>query len=231
VTLWAEPAKAAAKRAHSAHTLHWLAHLGAPGVFGVAVIDSSPIPLPIPAMTDLLLLWLVSHNGNPWLLTASAIAGAVLGGYIGWNIGHKGGEEALKTHVPGRMLDPVRRWAKGNPFLGAFLPALLPPPLPLTPFVFAAGALGVPRWRFLAWFGAARAIRYALVTWLGVTYGRRMIRVWSRTLDKWSTPILIFVAAVVIGGIVIAVVKIRRHRKSAPASEPASEPVRESAAD
>ena len=228
MTLWAEPAKAAAKRSH---TLHWLAHLGAPGVFGVAVIDSSPIPLPIPAMTDLLLLWLVSHNGNPWLLGASAIAGAVLGGYIGWNIGHKGGEEALKTHVPKRMLDPVKRWAKGNPFLGAFLPALLPPPMPLSPFVFAAGALGVPRWRFLAWFGAARAIRYSLVTWLGVTYGRHVIRVWSRTLDKWSTPALIVIGIAVAGGVVIAVVKIRRHRKSAPANEPAREPVRESAAD
>ena len=44
---------------------HWLTHLGALGLFSVAVVDSSPIPLPLPGSTDLLLLWLVAYGGDP----------------------------------------------------------------------------------------------------------------------------------------------------------------------
>jgi membrane protein YqaA with SNARE-associated domain len=75
---------------------HWLTHLGALGLFSVAVVDSSVIPLPLPGSTDLLLLWLVAHSGDPWLLAPCAIAGSILGGYTTWHIGRSGGEAALR---------------------------------------------------------------------------------------------------------------------------------------
>jgi len=213
--------------ASGSHTLHWLLSLGLPGLFGVAIVDSSPIPLPLPGSTDLLVLWLASHGGQPWELAACAFAGALLGGFLGWRLGRKGGEEALKRRVPARMLDPVHRWARGNPFLAVFLPALLPPPVPLSPFVLAAGALGVPQNRFLISFGAARAIRYSVVAWLGATYGRRVMRVWSHTLDQWSMPILATFLALMAGGIVFAIVKARRKPKESTPGRAR----RESAAD
>ena len=69
---------------------HWLTHLGALGLFAVAVVDSSVIPLPLPGSTDLLLLWLVAHRGNQWLLASMAISGSLLGGYTTWNVGRRG---------------------------------------------------------------------------------------------------------------------------------------------
>jgi membrane protein YqaA with SNARE-associated domain len=222
-----QPATAAAHHAHRAHALRWLTHLGLPGVFAVSAIDSSPIPLPLPGATDLLLLWLASHGSNPQRLVACAVAGAALGGALGWRLGRKGGDGVLRRHVPARLLEPVCRWAKSNPILAVFLPALLPPPVPLSPFVLAAGALGVPLKRFLVAFVAARTIRYSLVAWLGVTYGRHVIRLWSQTLDRWSIPLLVAFLALLAGGIVFAAVKSRRR----PKPEPAVQPVRESAAD
>jgi len=228
VSLWAlETGKSASHSASRAHTLRWLLSLGLPGLFGVAVIDSSPIPLPLPGSTDLLLLWLASHGGNPWELAPCAIAGGLVGGFLGWRLGRKGGEPALKSHVPARLLEPVHRWAKSNPILAVFLPALLPPPVPLSPFVFAAGALGVPQKRFLISFGAARAIRYSLVAWLGATYGRRVMEVWSHALDRWSIPLLAAFLALMAAGIVFAVVKARRKPKESAARRNP----RESAAD
>lgn len=221
-----QPGTKAAHGATHSRAFHWLIHLGAPGVFCLAIIDSSPIPLPVPGTTDLLLLWLASHGGNPWILAPSAIAGGLLGGYLGWGAGHKGGEEALKRRVSPRLLEPVRRWAKGNPFLSVFLPALMPPPVPLSPFVLASGALGVPLNRFLVAFGLARAIRYSLVTWLGATYGRHVIRAWSTTLDKWAVPLLSGFGALLAIGIAIAVIRARRAPKEAE-----SEPAHETAAD
>src|ERR1035441_6587736 len=83
---------------------HWLTHLGALGLFFVAIIDSSVIPLPIPGSTDLLLLLLVAHNGDPWVLAPSAIVGSIIGGYTTWHIGRRGGEAALRRYVPARFL-------------------------------------------------------------------------------------------------------------------------------
>src|ERR1700722_16369118 len=96
---------------------HWLTHLGLFGLFIVAVIDSSVIPLPIPGSTDLLLLWLVAHGGDPWLLAPCAVVGSILGGYTTWQIGCKGGEAALRHYVPARLLGRVVRWVERHRIL------------------------------------------------------------------------------------------------------------------
>jgi membrane protein YqaA with SNARE-associated domain len=172
--------------------------MGALGLFSVAVIDSSVIPLPLPGSTDLLLLWLVAHSGDPWSLTLCAISGSILGGYSTWYIGRRGGEAALRSYVPVRLLGPIVKWVERHPILAVFIPAVLPPPIPLLPFALASGALGVSHKRFLLVFGVARSLRYSLVAWLGVTYGRRIVRLWSGDLQKWSTPLLcVFVGLLV----------------------------------
>src|ERR1017187_10128655 len=107
------PARIAPPEAHHvAAPPHWLTHLGALGVFSVAIVDSSVIPLPIPGSTDLLLLWLVAHGGDPWLLALSAIAGSLLGGYSTWQVGRKGGETALRRHVPASLLGRIVGWVQ-----------------------------------------------------------------------------------------------------------------------
>jgi membrane protein YqaA with SNARE-associated domain len=198
----------------------WLTHLGALGLFSVAVVDSSIIPLPLPGSTDLLLLWLVAHSGNPWLLTSCAIAGSILGGYTTWGAGRRGGEAALRHHVPARHLGRIVRWVEHHRVLAVFLPPLLPPPIPLLPFALAAGALGVSRGRFLAVYGAARCLRYSIIAWLGVTYGRRIVLQWSGVFQKWSTPLLCVFAALLAVGAGYGIWKVRGLRKASPAKSP-----------
>lgn len=192
---------------------HWLTHLGPLGLFSVAVIDSSVIPLPLPGSTDLLLLWLVAHGGDPWLLAPCAVAGSILGGYTTWQIGRRGGEAALRHYVPARLLKRVVRWVERHRILAVFVPAMLPPPIPLLPFALASGALGVSPRRFLAVFGAARALRYSLVAWLGVAYGRSVVRIWSGSLQRWSTPLLCVFVGLLAAGVCIAIWKIRGLRR------------------
>lgn len=196
---------------------HWLTHLGALGLFSVAVIDSSVIPLPLPGSTDLLLLWLVAHSGDPWLLAAMAIAGSLVGGYTTWDVGRRGGEAALRRYVPARILKRVTVWVKHHPILAEFLPATLPPPIPLLPFALASGALGVSRSRFLVVYGAARTLRYSLVAWLGVAYGRRALHLWSGTLQKWSAPLVWVLGGLLVVGVCLGIWKVRGLRKSSVA--------------
>jgi len=192
---------------------HWLTHLGALGLFFVAVVDSSVIPLPLPGSTDLLLLWLVAHSGNPWLLAPCAIAGSILGGTTTWQIGRSGGEAALRNYVPARLLGRVVLWVERHPLLAVFLPAVLPPPIPLLPFALASGALGVSRRRFLGVYGAARCLRYSFIAWLGVAYGRRIVRMWSGTMQRWSTPLLCVFLGLLAVGIGFGIWKIRGLRQ------------------
>jgi|SRR5580658_1001868 membrane protein YqaA with SNARE-associated domain len=192
---------------------HWLTHMGALGLFSVAVVDSSPIPLPLPGSTDLLLLLLVAHGGDPLLLGPMAIAGSILGGYTTWQVGRRGGEAALRHYVPVRLLVRVVGWVDRHRILAVFLPALLPPPIPLLPFALASGALGVSRRRFLAVYGAARTMRYSFIAWLAAIYGRRIVRLWSGSLDKWSTPLICVFVGLLVIGVCLGIWKLRGLHK------------------
>jgi len=192
---------------------HWLIHLGAIGVFGVSVIDSSIIPLPLPGSTDLLVLLLAANQGNPWALAAAAISGSLIGGYLTWTTGKKGGEAMLQRYVPKRFLAPITRWVKRHGVLTVCAASILPPPIPLTPFLLTAGALGVRRNPFLVSFAIARSLRYSLIAWLGVTYGRRVIRAWSKYLTGWSEAIIWTFVALLVVAVMFGIWKYRRDQR------------------
>ena len=216
-----QPAQLLVPLAHQPLIPPWLTHFGALGLFCVAVIDSSIIPLPLPGSTDLLLLWLVAYGGNPWLLAGLAIAGSIVGGYTTWDVGRRGGEAALRKHVPARLLRVTVRWVERHRILSVFLPALLPPPIPLLPFALASGALGVSRGRFLMVYSAARCLRYSFIASIGVIYGRHVIRVWAGTLQKWSIPLLCVFVGLLISAICYGVWKVRDLRKIQASEKPA----------
>jgi len=206
---------AAASPAHHSVIPHWLTHLGPLGLFVVAIFDSCIIPLPIPGSTDLLLLWLVSHRGNPWVLVACASAGSIIGGYTTWTSGHRGGEAALQRYGHSPFFQRVSNWVENHSILAVFVPAVLPPPVPTSMFLIAAGALGISRRRFLAAYSAARVLRYSLVAWLAVSYGRRIVRLWSGTLDKWESPLLWTFTGLLCCGSCYAIWQFRKSRTAA----------------
>jgi len=189
-----------AARTPSNHLFHWLIGLGGVGLFFVSIIDSSVIPLPLPGSTDLLLLVLVTHKPAQWWLFALiAVAGALVGGYFSYRLACKGGMALLERYVPVRFRKRLTLWVQNNPVLAIGVPALLPPPVPLTPFVIAAGALDMPRKKFLWAFGIGRTVRYFLVAWLGQHYGRHLIRLWRQYFgESTATVVIIFVVLIVL---------------------------------
>jgi membrane protein YqaA with SNARE-associated domain len=206
---------------HHSPVPHWILQLGPLGLFLVAVVDSSIVPLPIPGSTDLLLLLLVSHRANPWLCAIAAVAGSLIGGYTAWQLGKKGGEAALHRWVSPRLRARVVDWVQHHPVLAVFLPAVLPPPIPLSPFILASGALGISRSRFLIVFAAARGLRYGLIAWLAVAYGRHVVRFWNALLQKWSVPLLWAFSVVLVSAVAYAIWKLRHPAKSAADKAPA----------
>ncbi len=190
----------------------WALHFGLAGVFAVALLDSSPIPLPIPGSTDVLILILGAHGESPWLLAPAAILGTLLGGWTTWKAGKKGGEPMVDRYVPTRYRSHIKKWVKNHGVLSVCIAALLPPPIPLLPFLLAAGALGVSWKQLFAALGIARTLRYGGEAALAVIYGHQILHWFNRYLAGWSSVILYTFLGLVVSGIVFGVWKYRRDQ-------------------
>lgn len=191
----------------------WLLHFGLAGIFAVASIDASIIPLPIPGTSDLLILLLSAHRENPFLVALAGITGSLLGGFFTWEAGKKGGEAMLKRYASERLVKRIKNWVTRKGMLTVGVACLLPPPVPLMPFLLAAGALGVTRKRYMIALGAARTVRYGLLAWLGARYGRIVIRLWARYLAGWSSVILWVFIALLVGAICFGIWKYRHDQR------------------
>jgi membrane protein YqaA with SNARE-associated domain len=190
--------------------VHFFFHLGLVGLFLVAVVDSSFVPLPIPGVTDIMLILYAAGHTNPILLVAIATIGSAIGGFLSHAAGQAGGMAFLKKHVPAGILNRVTTWMEKHAILSVSLPALLPPPMPLSPFVLAAGAVHMSRKKFMWAFTISRLIRHCIAVWIGVRYGHTFLRLWAHFSDKWATTILIVIWTTILLSLAFAIWKLVR---------------------
>jgi membrane protein YqaA with SNARE-associated domain len=205
---------AAAPRRHSSKFFQFLASFGVFGIFLVSIVDSSFVPLPVPGVTDIMLVVFAAQKSNWILLVFLATAGSAIGGYLSYEVGHAGGMQFLEKHVPARIFKNIREWMEKHAFLAIALPAVLPPPMPLSHFVLAAGALKMSRKKFLTIFTLSRGARHALAVWLGIYYGRHVLHLWSRFSAKWATTFLVVIWTAITISCAIAFWKLYKTSKN-----------------
>jgi membrane protein YqaA with SNARE-associated domain len=206
-----------APRSRRSPLLHFLFGFGLFGLFFVAIVDSSFVPLPIPGITDIMLVLMAARHQNFFLLVLISSVGSAIGGYLSYRIGKSGGMAFIEKRVPPRIFKLVCEWMEKHAVLSVALPALLPPPMPLSPFVLAAGALRMSQKKFLTAFIISRAARHAIAVGLGLYYGRHILRLWNHLSAKYATTILIVVWASIIIGCVFAFWKIYKTSRSVSA--------------
>ena len=179
---------------HAGALLHLFFSLGLFGVFLVSIVDSSFVPLPLPGLTDIMIV-VIAAQPNGWprlaLLLGLATLGSALGGFFSYLVGQSGGMAFLEKRVPRRIFRRVTNWMEQHAILAVALPAVLPPPMPLSAFVLAAGALKMRRRTFMTTFTISRLLRHAVAVGLGVHYGPAVLGLWARFAQKWGEPILI----------------------------------------
>lgn len=186
--------------------------LGILGLFFICVIDSSPIPLPIPGSSDILVTLLAAQRQEWIVVTLIATLGSIVGAGISYHAGRIGGLALMDRYVPQRFRDRMRRWTEEHAILSTALPAILPPPAPLMPFLIAAGALKMPQSRFYASFTISRFVRHAFFAWLGMHYGRHIMPIYLRFAAKYGWILLVVVWGSVLFGVIYALVKLRQNR-------------------
>jgi membrane protein YqaA with SNARE-associated domain len=157
---------------------HWIFHLGAAGFIPLGLLDASIIPLP--GSMDVLTVVLCARDAHWWLYFAlAATAGSVLGGWVTYHLARKGGKEMLSRRFSKKQLDRVYKIFHRSGFGAIAIPALLPPPAPMVPFLFAAGAMQYPVRKFLGALTAGRLVRYTILAFLAQKYGRHIMGFFS----------------------------------------------------
>lgn len=187
----------------------WVLRLGGPGLLLLGIADNSVVPLT--GSMDVLTIWLAASHRDAWPYYAlMATIGAVIGGYITYALGRKGGKEALEHKLNKKKAEKVfakfDRWGFGSVFVGA----ILPPPFPLVPVLLAAGALQYPRKKFLAALTLGRSVRYLLVAGLGSLYGKQITAFFSR---YYKPAVLILVGLAALGSILTLIEYLRSRQK------------------
>jgi membrane protein YqaA with SNARE-associated domain len=146
--------------------------LGGPGVFLIALLDSSF--LSFPQVVDLLIVVLVTHHKERMIYYAGlATLGSIAGCFLLYYVGRVGGEAFVRRRFHERHVDRALAVFQKYGLLAIAVPSILPPPIPFKPFVLIAGITRVrPRDFFLA-VAIGRGVRYFGEGLLAVWYGER----------------------------------------------------------
>jgi membrane protein YqaA with SNARE-associated domain len=148
--------------------------LGAPGLFIVAFLDSSVLPLP--EMNDLLLVWMATqHKSRMVIYAVCAVFGSVAGSLVPYSIGRKGGEAFIRKRFSAGRVDRVTGALKRHGLAAVLVACLMPPPAPFKLFMMLSGAAGISVGRFAAAIAIGRSIRFFGLGLLAVRYGDRAL--------------------------------------------------------
>jgi membrane protein YqaA with SNARE-associated domain len=173
-----------------------LLHLGAVGLFFLAILDSTP--LPTFGGPDILTAVLAASHRQLWYeYPAAATGGSLIGAYLTFRLARKAGSAYLdKKFKKGRLsrfLKLFKHWGTGTLIASTVVPL----PTPTSMFFAAAGAGDYPLGRFLVIVTIGRAVRYFGVAYIASHYGRHFLRVLRHPLQHWGWLIL-FIALIVL---------------------------------
>jgi membrane protein YqaA with SNARE-associated domain len=203
--------KLAIAQPSTAHVVrHWFLTLGGPGLILLGLIDSSVIP--VPGSMDALTIVLSAHQRTWWPYYAvMATVGSVVGAYVTYRLARNRGEKALNAKLSKRNAKKVVRTFERWGFGAIAVPALLPPPMPMVPFVIAAGALQYSPRKFLVAMSLGRLVRYGIFAYLGAVYGRKIFAV---VLAHGEVALYVTIGLAVAATIIFVLLRFKRKREA-----------------
>jgi len=153
---------------------HGLQMLGLPGIFIIAILDSSL--LSIPEVNDILVVKACVENPSAvFYYPLIAATGSVIGCLILFHITRRGGQAVLHKRFSKKNVERVEKFFARYGALCLVIPSLCPPPTPFKIFVATAGALQYPRRRFIISILVGRFTRYTVEGVLAAVYGRQVL--------------------------------------------------------
>jgi len=158
-----------------------MAPFGAWGILGLSVIDSAAIPMPIDAIV---IDYVVHDHGKFLLYCFMAAFGSALGSLLPFYLGRAGGELFLLKRINRARYEQLRDKFERQEFLAIMIPAMMPPPMPVKLFEFAAGVFEMRTVSFFSAMLLGKFLRF--LTWAIITilYGPAIMRTISAALQN-----------------------------------------------
>lgn len=182
-------------------------HLGAFGLFFLAILDSSP--LPTFGGPDILTAILAASHRNPWYeYAAVATAGSVIGAYLTFRVARKAGSAYLHSKFAHRKLDAILNFFQKWGTSALAVSTAVPIPMPTSMLFAAAGASDYGVGRFLTVVIICRSARYTFIAIVADRYGRHFVRALRHPSQYWGW--LLLSAAVILGLIMAGIVLNKR---------------------
>jgi len=190
----------------------YLVAFGPFGLFVVAVLDSSFVPLPSSA--DVLMLALTAAHPR-WMIFYAlvATAGSTVGCWILYYVSRRAGGRALARFSESkqrRVKDLIDRFD----VLSVLVASLLPPPFPFKLFVITAGVFRFSLTRFIVAVLIGRGFRFLVEGYFAVRYGAQA----KVFLAKYYPWIGLGLAVMIVLGFLIRSLWKRRSDSSVEAS-------------
>src|ERR1017187_10195976 len=184
-----------------------LRHLGAFGLFSLAIVDSSP--LPTFGGPDILTAILAASHRNPWYeYAAVATAGSVIGAYLTFRLARKAGSAYLHSKFGHRKLDAIPNFFHKWGTSALAVSTAVPIPMPTSMLFAAAGASAYGFGRCLTVVIICRSVRYTFIAIVADHYGRHFVRVLRHPSQYWGW--LLLFAAVIFSLIMAGILLNRR---------------------
>jgi membrane protein YqaA with SNARE-associated domain len=152
--------------------------LGPFGLFAVALLDSTFVPLPSSA--DVLMILLT--RAHPRLMIVYALlatAGSAIGCVILYYISRRAGGRALRKFSAAKQ-KRVKELIDRYDVLSVLVASLMPPPFPFKLFVITAGVFRFSITRFVIAIVGGRMFRFLLEGYLAIRYGAQAEQVLAK---------------------------------------------------
>jgi len=165
-------------------------HLGALGLFFLAILDSSP--LPTFGGPDILTAILAATHRNPWYeYAAVATSGSIIGAVFTFRLAQKAGSAYLSGKFGnGKVssaLNLFKEWGTGTLIASTAIPF----PFPTSLIFAAAGASRYRAGKFLVIVTVCRAARYTAIAFVADRYGRSFVRTLRHPTQSWGLLVLL----------------------------------------
>jgi membrane protein YqaA with SNARE-associated domain len=184
----------------------YLITFGAFGLFAVALLDSTFVPLPSSA-DALMLLLSTAHPRWMVLYAFMATAGSALGCWILYLVSRRAGARALRRFSEAKQ-KRVKDLIDHYDMAAVLVATLLPPPFPFKLFVVTAGVFRFSLVRFMIAIVVGRAFRFLLEGYFAVRYGAEA----KEILARYYPWIGVGLAVVVL--IWVSSMSFRKHRSA-----------------
>jgi membrane protein YqaA with SNARE-associated domain len=190
--------------------------LGIWGLGGLAFIDAGLCPFP---MDGVVMGYVASDHAKFLLYCLMAAAASAVGSLVPYYIGRAGGELFLLKRINRARYERMRDRFERQEFMAIMIPSMMPPPMPLKLFQFAAGVFEMKPLPFALAVFCGKFVQFMAFALITIFYGPEIAHAWRQVLHEHPATLMAVVGVAVLALLVYVLRKVFARRGADQAAD------------